>query len=162
MDVMKQLRHGAIRDLLGLRDVRTQQELAAALRERGFRATQATISRDVAELGLVKVQRNGLCVYAVPARLTESEASGEERLGKLLRDLPVDVREAGLVLVVRTLSGSAHAIASALDRVHWPEVVGSIAGDDTLFVAFSDRNALHRVRKRLVRLTEPPGRRPSL
>ncbi|MGO9205741.1 MAG: hypothetical protein ACLQBX_06060 [Candidatus Limnocylindrales bacterium] len=54
------------------------------------------------------------------------------------------------------MSGSAHAIAAALDRAHWPEVVGSIAGDDTLFVAFSDRNALHRVRKRLARLAEKP------
>jgi transcriptional regulator of arginine metabolism len=156
MEVMKQLRHRAIRDLLGKRDVRTQQELAAALRERGFRATQATISRDVSELELVKVHRNGLYVYAFPARLAETEASGEERLANLLRDLPVDVREAGLILVIRTLSGSAHAIAAALDRAHWPEVVGSIAGDDTLFVAFSDRNALHRVRKRLARLAEKP------
>jgi transcriptional regulator of arginine metabolism len=159
---MKQIRQGAIRDLLGRRDVRTQQELAAALRERGFRATQATISRDVAELGLVKVHRNGLFVYAVPPRPSESEPSAEERLAKLLRDLPVDVREAGLLLVVRTLSGSAHPMASALDRAHWPEVVGSIAGDDTLFIAFSDRSSLHRVRKRLARLMEQPERRAPL
>ncbi len=152
--MMKQLRHGAIRDLLGRRNVRTQQELAAALRERGFRATQATISRDVAELGLIKVHRNGAYVYALPPRLAEPEPSGEERLARLLRDLPVDVREAGLLLVVQTLSGSAHAIASALDRARWPEVVGTIAGDDTLFVAFSDRSSLHRVRKRLLRLID--------
>jgi transcriptional regulator of arginine metabolism len=162
MDVMKQLRHAAIRDLLGQRDVRTQQELSAALRERGFRATQATISRDVAELGLVKIHRDGRAVYALPPRLAEPEPSAEERLAKLLRDLPVDVREAGLVLVVRTLSGSAHAIASALDRTHWPEVVGSIAGDDTLFIAFSDRSSLHRVHKRLARLARQPGRGRSL
>ncbi|HVA86703.1 MAG TPA: hypothetical protein VNF73_10365 [Candidatus Saccharimonadales bacterium] len=159
---MKQIRQGAIRDLLGRRDIRTQQELAAALRERGFRATQATISRDVAELGLVKVHRNGLYVYAVPTRPSESEPSAEERLAKLLRDLPVDVREAGPLLVVRSLSGSAHAIASALDRTHWPEVAGSIAGDDTLFIAFSDRNSLQRVRKRLARLMEQTERRAPL
>ena len=156
---MKQIRQGAIRDLLGLRDIRTQQELAAALRERGFRATQATISRDVADLGLVKVHRGGLFVYAIPPRQSESEPSAEERLATLLRDLPVDVREAGLLLVVRTLSGSAHAIASALDRAHWAEVAGSIAGDDTLFIAFSDRKSLHRVRKRLARLMQRPERR---
>jgi transcriptional regulator of arginine metabolism len=149
---MKQLRHGAIRDLLGQRSIRTQQELAGALRERGFRATQATISRDVAELGLVKVNHDGILVYALPSRLVETEPSGEERLAKLLRELPVDVNEAGLLLVVRTLPGSAHAIASALDRARWPEVVGSIAGDDTLFVAFSDRGSLNRARKRLLRL----------
>ncbi len=160
--MMKQIRQGAIRDLLGRRDIRTQQELAAALRERGFRATQATISRDVAELGLVKTHRNGLYVYAVPSRPSESEPSAEERLAKLLRDLPVDVREAGLLLVVRSLSGSAHAIASALDRAHWPEVAGSIAGDDTLFIAFPDRNSLHGARKRLARLMEQPERRTPL
>ncbi|MDA8203873.1 MAG: arginine repressor [Chloroflexi bacterium] len=153
---MKQLRHGAIRDLLAQRDVRTQQELAAALRERGFRATQATISRDVGELGLVKVHRHGLHVYALPPRVAEPEPSAEERLGNLLRALPVDVRESGLMLVVRTLSGSAHAIAAALDRAHWPEIVGSIAGDDTLFVACTDRTSLHRARRRLLRMMEPP------
>ena len=150
--MMKELRHGAIRDLLGQRPMRTQQELAAALRERGFRATQATISRDVAALGLVKVNRDGVAVYSLPPRLVEAESSGEERLRKLLRDLPIEINEAGLLLVVRTLPGSAHAIAAALDRARWREVVGSIAGDDTLFIAFSDRGSLQRIRKRLVRL----------
>jgi transcriptional regulator of arginine metabolism len=153
MEVMKQLRQSAIRDLLGRRAIRTQQELAAALRERGFRATQATISRDVADLGLVKVVRDGLHVYALPPRLVDPEPTGEERLAKLLRDLPIEMHEAGLLLVLRTLSGSAHAIAAALDRARWPEVVGSIAGDDTLFVAFGDRGSLQRAHKRLARLT---------
>lgn len=149
---MKQLRQRAIRDLVGQRPIRTQQELAAALRERGFRTTQATISRDVTELGLIKATRNGASVYALPPRLVEAEASGEDRLRRLLRDLPADVRESGLTLVVRTLPGSAHAIAAALDRARWPEVVGSIAGDDTVFVATSDRTAVRRLRDRLEHL----------
>ena len=128
---MKQLRQRAIRDLVDQRPIRTQQELAAALRERGFRTTQATISRDVAELGLIKVMREGIQAYALPPRLIEAETSGEDRLRKLLADLPVEIHEAGLLLVVRTLPGSAHAIAAALDRARWPEVAGSIAGDDT-------------------------------
>ncbi|HEY8632885.1 MAG TPA: arginine repressor [Candidatus Limnocylindrales bacterium] len=146
---MKQLRQRAIRDLVAQRPIRTQQELAAALRERGFRTTQATISRDVAELGLVKAGREGTQAYALPRRLVEAETSGEDRLRALLRDLPVEVREAGLLLVVKTLPGSAHAIAAALDRARWPEVAGSIAGDDTLFVACVDRAALQRIRSRL-------------
>src|SRR3954447_1467108 len=113
---MKQLRHRAIRDVVVARPIRTQQELAAALRDRGFRTTQATMSRDVAELGLVKAPRNGTQAYALPKRLVEAEASGEDRLRALLRTLPVEIREAGLLLVVRTLPGSAHAIAAALDR----------------------------------------------
>jgi transcriptional regulator of arginine metabolism len=149
---MKQVRQRAIRDLVARRTIRTQQELAAALRERGFRTTQATISRDVAELGLVKEGREGTQAYALPARLLEAESSGDERLKALLRDLPIELRESGLLLVIRTLPGSAHPIAAALDRTRWPEVVGSIAGDDTLFVAFSDRAALQRVKHRLQRM----------
>ncbi|HLE78925.1 MAG TPA: hypothetical protein VI687_00890 [Candidatus Limnocylindrales bacterium] len=150
---MKQLRQRAIRDLVDQRPVRTQQELAAALRERGFRTTQATVSRDVAELGLVKATRDGTQVYALPPRLIEAEVSGEDRLRRLLRDLPAEIREAGLLLIVQTLPGSAHAIAAALDRARWPEVVGSIAGDDTVFIALSDRAALRRVKQRLLRLS---------
>ncbi|MBA2756858.1 MAG: arginine repressor [Chloroflexi bacterium] len=151
---MKQLRQRAIRDLLGQRPIRTQQELAAALRERGFRTTQATISRDVADLGLIKVAHDGVVAYAIPPRLVEAETTGEERLRKLLPDLPFELHEAGLLLVLRTLPGSAHAIAAALDRARWPEVAGSIAGDDTLFVACPDRGSLQRVKRRLLRLGE--------
>ena len=151
---MKQLRQRAIRDLVDQRQLRTQQELAAALRERGFRTTQATISRDVAELGLIKVSREGTQAYALPPRLVEAETSGEDRLRKLLADLPIEVRTAGLLLVVKTLPGSAHAIAAALDRARWPEVVGSIAGDDTVFVAVPDRAALQRLRHRVMHLAD--------
>jgi transcriptional regulator of arginine metabolism len=149
--MMKQLRHGALRDLLTRRDLRTQQELVAALRERGFRATQATISRDVSELGLIKVQRHGSSVYALP-RAEDAEPTANERLAVLLRDSPVELREAGLLLVIRSLPGSAHAIAAAIDRARWPEVVGSVAGDDPLVVACADRPSLRRAQRRLERL----------
>jgi transcriptional regulator of arginine metabolism len=158
---MKQLRQQQIRDLVEQRTIRTQHELAAALGERGLGVTQATVSRDVAELGLVKLVRDGVPAYALPPRVGQLEVSSEERLAKLLRDLPIELREAGLLLVVRTIPGSAHAIAAALDRSQWPEMAGSIAGDDTLFIAFSDRGSLQRVRKRLLRLAsgeDDPGR----
>ena len=155
MEVMKGMRQQAIRDLLDQRPIRTQQELVAALHERGFRATQATVSRDVAELGLVKRGARGVQAYALPSRAEEREQTGEDRLAKLLHDLPVELKPAGLLLVVRTVPGSAHAIAASLDRCRWSEVVGSIAGDDTLFLAFADRAALQRVRQRLARLAGP-------
>ena len=155
MEVMKQARQRAVRDLVATRPLRTQQELAGALRERGFRTTQATISRDVAELGLVKASRDGAAVYALPPRLLEAESSGEERLRRLLADLPIELREAGLLLIVKTLPGSAHAIAAALDRARWPEVAGSIAGDDTVFIAAADRPSLGRAKRRLERLGSP-------
>ena len=154
MEVMKQLRQRAIRDLVEQRPIRTQQELAAALRERGFRTTQATISRDVAELGLIKAGRSGMKAYAIPPRLREADTSGEDRIRTLLQDMPVEIREAGTMLVLKTLPGSAHPLAAALDRARWPEVAGSIAGDDTVFVAFSDRGALGRVKRRLMELAE--------
>jgi transcriptional regulator of arginine metabolism len=154
MEVMKQLRQRAIRDLVEQRPIRTQQELAAALRERGFRTTQATISRDVAELGLIKAGRSGMQAYAIPPRLREADTSGEDRIRTLLQDMPVEIREAGTMLVLKTLPGSAHPLAAALDRARWPEVAGSIAGDDTVFVAFSDRGALGRVKRRLMELAE--------
>lgn len=149
---MKQLRHRAIRDLVEQRPIRTQQELAAALRERGFRATQATVSRDVAELGLGKAGREGRQAYVLPARLRSQEASGEDRLRRLFADVPVEFRVADLLLIIRTLPGSAHAVAAALDRTGWPEVIGSIAGDDTVFVATGDKASLARLRDRLAGL----------
>ena len=153
MEVMKQARQRAIRDLIEQRPIKTQQELAAALRERGFRATQATISRDVAELELAKGDRDGRPAYVLPPRLIEAEVSGEDRLRRLFGDMPVELREAGLLLIVRTLPGSAHPIAAALDRARWPEVRGSIAGDDTVFIAFADRTALLAVKRRMLHLS---------
>lgn len=153
MEVMKRLRQQQIRDLIGTRPIRTQHELAAALRDRGFRATQATVSRDVAEMGLIKVARDdGERSYAVPARAGQQETSADERLAMILRDLPINIRPAGLMLVLRATPGSAHAIAAALDRTGWPEVAGSIAGDDTVFVACADRASLDRLHRRLQRL----------
>ena len=150
---MKQLRQRAIRDLVEQRPIRTQQELAAALRERGFRATQATVSRDVAELGLGKASREGRAAYILPPRLRDAEVSGEDRLRRLLVDVPVEFRVADLLLVIKTLPGSAHAVAAALDRTRWPEIVGSIAGDDTVFVATGDRSSVRRLRDRLIGLS---------
>jgi len=150
---MKQLRQRAIRDLVDLRPIRTQQELAIALRERGFRTTQATISRDVAELGLGKGSREGRSAYVLPPRLRDADVSGEDRLRRLLADVPVEFRVADLLLIIRTLPGSAHAVAAALDRTRWPEVIGSIAGDDTVFVATGDKSSLRRLRDRLIGLS---------
>jgi transcriptional regulator of arginine metabolism len=149
MEVMKQARQRAIRDLVEQRPIKTQQELAAALRARGFRATQATISRDVAELGLAKGERDGGPAYVLPPALIEAEISGEDRLRRLFSEMPVELREAGLLLIIRTLPGSAHPIAAALDRARWPEIRGSIGGDDTVFVAFADRPSMQAAKRRL-------------
>lgn len=149
---MKGVRQQAIRDVLAVRPVRTQAELVAALRERGVRVTQATVSRDIREMGLLKAARRGSPAYVLPASDAGQEVGGEQRLAQLLSDLPVTVAESGALLVIRAVPGSAHAIAAALDRARWPEIVGTIAGDDTLFAACVDRAALGRARRRLLRL----------
>jgi transcriptional regulator of arginine metabolism len=152
MEVIKQLRHRQIRDIVERQPIRTQHELAAALRERGFRVTQATVSRDIGEIGLVKANHDGGTVYELPLGTGDAEASPEQRLRDLIGGLPLDIRQAGLLLVIRAVPGSAHAIAAALDRCRWPEVAGSLAGDDTLFVAFADGAALSRIQERIERL----------
>jgi transcriptional regulator of arginine metabolism len=152
MEVIKQLRHRQIRDIVERQPIRTQHELAAALRERGFRVTHATVSRDIGEIGLVKANHDGGTAYELPLGSGDADATPEQRLHELIGGLPLDIREAGLLLVIRAVPGSAHAIAAALDRCRWPEVAGSLAGDDTLFVAFADSAALHRVHDRIERL----------
>ncbi len=153
MEVIKQLRHRQIREIVEHQPIRTQHELAAALRERGFRVTQATVSRDIGELGLTKAMRDGGSVYELPLNgAGDSDDTPEQRLRDLVAGLPLELREAGLLLVIRAVPGSAHAIAAALDRCHWPEVAGSLAGDDTLFIAFPDDASLRRVHARLTLL----------
>jgi transcriptional regulator of arginine metabolism len=91
-------------------------------------------------------------VYALPSADAAVELGGEQRLRELLSDLSIAVHRAGLLLVIRAVPGSAHAIAAAMDRAHWEDVLGTIAGDDTVFVACADELSLERVRKRLLRL----------
>ena len=81
------------------------------------------------------------------------ELGGEQRLTQLLSDLPIEVHRSGTMLVIRAVPGTAHAIAAAIDRSHWDDVLGTIAGDDTLFVACADDRAMARVKKRLLRLS---------
>ena len=157
MEVMKQLRQRAIRDLVEQRPIRTQQELAAALRERGFRTTQATISRDVAELGLVKAARDGTQAYALPPRLREAEPAARSGCAACSARCRWRSARPGPCWSCARCPGSAHPLAAAMDRARWPEVAGSIAGDDTVFVAFSDRGSMGRVRRRLEQLAEIAG-----
>jgi transcriptional regulator of arginine metabolism len=152
MDVMKRARQQAIGDVVRGQRIHTQLELVAALREKGYRATQATVSRDISELGLLKVPRDGGHVYALPDSAGAAELSGEQRLAGLLRELPIEVHASGTLLVVRAVPGTAHAIAAALDRARWPGLLGTIAGDDTLFVACADSATAGRARQRLLRL----------
>lgn len=126
---MKRERHAAILELIASRKVRSQEELRRLLGKRGFRVTQATLSRDLRELRVVKVPHAaGETYYAAPSE-TEIPA-----LDRLLPQLFVSLDGVQNLLVVKTLAGGAQAVAEAIDWEEWAEVLGTLAGDDTILV----------------------------
>ena len=130
---MKIGRHAKIIDLINRYDIETQEELAKYLKEEGFRVTQATISRDIRELKLTKISvSSGRQKYAV---MQSGPAGMNEKYLRVLQDGFLTVDVAGNLLVIRTVSGVAMAVAAALDAMNWSEVAGCIAGDDAIFCA---------------------------
>jgi transcriptional regulator of arginine metabolism len=139
----KQRRQRILLELVTRSAVGSQEELVELLRDAGFEVTQATVSRDAAELGLVKVPRGDRHVYATP----ESAATGnlyDTRLRRLLEDIPVRVARSGLSLVLLATPGSAGAIAQAIDQSSLQDQIGTLAGDNTLLVLFETEAALER------------------
>ena len=135
MKMGKNSRQELIIKLIKENEISTQDELTRLVRENGFEATQATCSRDIKELGIIKVTMpNKSTKYAVLER-TGDIASG--RLLAVFSNSLVSVKDAMNIVVVRTLPGMAQAAASALDSLHFNDVVGTIAGDDTVFIATS-------------------------
>ena len=142
---VKRLRQRAIRQLIAGRAIGSQQELVAELRELGFDVTQATVSRDMTELGLVKVPRAEGHVYVSREDLApRSTLSRDDRLRRLLADIPVTVGRSGLILVLTGTPGTANAIAQAIDESSLTDQEGTLAGDNTLLVLFSDEAHLER------------------
>jgi transcriptional regulator of arginine metabolism len=133
--------------------VENQQQLADLLTARGHRATQTTISRDIAALGLAKVFRGGLHVYAAPGDLPPAPGD-DAMLRRVMRDVPVEVRRSGLILLLVSTPGSASILAEAIDRSGLDGPEGTIAGDNTVLVLFGDARRLTRWRDRLERLRE--------
>ena len=124
----------AIAELIRSQRLASQEDLAERLAGLGFKVTQATISRDLEQLEAVKVRRNGQLAYALPDQLDGAATKGL-RLKTLFRDWVHSVQTAGNLVVIKTPPGSAHLVGVALDRANLPQVVGTICGDDTLFVA---------------------------
>lgn len=142
---MKAQRHAAILALLAERRVRSQDELRRLLRRQGIVVTQATLSRDIRELGLIKVSDgSGGTHYAAPP-----EPAVPPPWEQVVRALLLGVERVGNLLVLRTPAGSAEALGSALDRRRWPEVVGTLAGDDTVLVVARSARAGRVVAERL-------------
>ena len=147
---MKAERQAAIRELLRTDAIQTQEDLALALRARGIQVTQATVSRDMKEMRLVKIPvENGGYRYAEP----ETGWPGiDERLIRLLRDCVTRVEAAGQMIVVKTMSGAANTAAEALDTLEIPEIAGSIAGDNTIFLVARDHSTAAAAARRIERL----------
>jgi transcriptional regulator of arginine metabolism len=145
-------RQAAILRLVDERELATQDEVVRALHDAGVDAVQATVSRDIAQLGLVKVRsRDGRLVYARPG------TADADRLGALsagLRRFAIGVEAAGGLVVVRTPPGHANALALAFDAAALPDVAGCIAGDDTIFLAVREGRTASDLAQQLVELGE--------
>jgi transcriptional regulator of arginine metabolism len=132
MTDLKERRHRAIADLIRSNTLSSQEELADRLSALGFAVTQATISRDLEQIGAVKVRRSGALSYALPESVGEAPPP---RLAAVFRDWVRSVEAAANLVVIRTPPGSAHLVGVALDQSALAEIVGTICGDDTIFVA---------------------------
>ncbi|HKW19192.1 MAG TPA: hypothetical protein VJO35_16920 [Terriglobales bacterium] len=141
----KLARHQAILELLGGDPIFSQEELQKLLSKRGFGAGQATLSRDIRELGLVK-SANG---YSQPGREVAAAESDLPSVSRLVREFVTSVQAAENLLVTKTSTGSAQPVAAALDEENWPEAIGTIAGDDTILIVCQDRRAAGRLAGRI-------------
>ncbi len=137
----KAFRQGQILNLISTREIHTQEDLARALSERGIPATQVTLSRDIKELRLAKTPDG--------YRQIQPQATGPT-LETLAAEFLLDARQVQNLLVLKTAPGHANSLAAALDRENWPEIVGTIAGDDTILVVAPDAATAENVRERII------------
>jgi transcriptional regulator of arginine metabolism len=141
---MKARRQAKILELIRTQVVETQEELAEALSREGIPVTQATISRDIKELQLTKVPTgDGRYRYAIP----DEQAGGAswDKRRRIFRESVLGIEHSGNIIVVRALQGTAASVAYALDHLAWPEVLGTIAGEDTVFVVCKPQEAAAEV-----------------
>ncbi len=142
---LKRLRQRAIRQLISGQAVGSQREVVDALTQLGFEVTQATVSRDITELGLHKAARADGHVYVVPEEVAPAAApASDERLRRILGDMPVRIGRSGLSLVLTGAPGTASVIAQAIDESTLQDQEGTLAGDNTLLVLFADEGRLER------------------
>ncbi len=159
-------RHQRIAELIAGREIRSQSELLPLLQADGFVVTQATLSRDLVELGAVKVRRGRSLVYAVPGEGGDSSPRGgldgaeaTAQLRRACQGFVVSATSSGNLVVLRTPPGAANFVASAFDHAHIPEILGTIAGDDTILVITTTPRNGRAVASRIMDLTRPgdPG-----
>jgi len=140
----KTLRQRAILESLKHGTFASQEDLQRLLRKRGFKVGQATLSRDVRDLNLSKTSRG----YSIPQGELGAGAALPP-VSRLVREFVLDVRSAQNLLVIKTIVGSAQPVAAALDEADWSEVVGTIAGDDTIMIVCPDKDDAHGLARRI-------------
>ena len=134
MTELKERRLKAVADLIRGQALGSQEEVATRLADLGFEVTQATVSRDLEQLGALKVRRDGQISYALPDQVA-GNGPAPSRLASVLRDWVRSIDVAATIVVLKTPPGTAHLVGVALDGSDLPEIVGTICGDDTIFVA---------------------------
>lgn len=143
---MKAARHAMILELIEQYDIETQDELAEHLRRHNYTVTQATVSRDIKELRLIKaLTESGSYKYAT---VDKAEAGLQDRFIRIFSQSVISMTVAGHIIVIKTITGSASAAAEAVDSMRWNEVAGTIAGDNTIFVAVKDSKMVPEIIKR--------------
>lgn len=147
---MKKRRHEKILQIISNNTVDTQEELLRLLRDEGFDVTQATVSRDIKELRLVKTQTgNGKYRYTAPKDGSRDISS---RFFSLFSENTISVQSACNIVVIKSLTGMAQAVCAAMDSLHWEGIVGTLAGDDTIFVVTQDEECARRFSEELRRM----------
>ncbi len=142
---LKRLRQRAIRQVVATQPVTSQRELVDALSAQGFEVTQATVSRDITELGLLKAPRAGAHVYVAAQDVAPPPPpASDDRLRRILADVPITVGRSGLTLVLTGTPGTASVVDLAIDESTLHEQEGTLAGDNTLLVLFADEARLAR------------------
>ena len=171
---LKRQRQRVIRELVASRPIGSQRELVDALTAAGFEVTQATVSRDIAELGLLKAPRADGHAYVSPEDvagatpgnggepvITPAPPARDARLRRILEDVPVTVGRSGLTLVLVGTPGTASVVAQAIDESSLQDQVGTLAGDNTLLVLFADEPRLERWLERFTALQRSVPEVPS-
>lgn len=141
-------RQAAIREIVESKSISSQDELRRSLYRRGYRVTQATLSRDIHELGLVKTAEG----YGVPRGSDDASDAWLPSVERLIREFVYEVKSAQNLVVVKTSEGSAQPVAAAIDAENWPETIGTIGGDDTILVVTPDTKSAAKLVERVQEL----------
>lgn len=148
MKILKNYRQTKIKAIIEAQTIETQEELAAALKEQKIEVTQATVSRDIKELHLVKIPYgHGKYRYSYP--LDVQQVHSETKMQRIFQETVTKIDYSENIIVIKTHPGSSGSVALVLDNAQWPEIIGTLAGDDTVLVVIKDKNTVPDIAEKL-------------